>query len=466
MQSNAEENLADLRKIEAKNLALLEEKAPGKLLRTKERDPLHILQLTGVTGVAPLSPGYIRFLPEDFIVEEVDTDGSLSPIEPVQSRQLNSSPEPKTIYANLVKYNLGTLDAIAELAALLRLPFKRIGYAGIKDRRAITSQNISIRGATLDAIHTLQKSQFFLSDIRPGKGVLVPGQLRGNRFTIHIRTPQPIQEKELQQRAQALAQDGFPNFYGPQRFGNRFLNTKLGLLVCQGKFEEAIRLYLTDNGLFGVPVFDAVRTKATRMYGDWEQMLYSFDILPFTFRYERAVLKQLIARPHNPIGALSSIADQVRFWVYGYTSYLVNQLLSQALTGNTTIPDPLPLPILSGEAADDIYAKLVKPEDAAVFRKNLRPLRFITQRYRTIAPWITPEIHHATSSPSGAILSFTLPKGVYATTFLMFFFTLSEGSPEPAWLKRDPIDIKKHLHTGSVAAAMTLLETGDIPVNI
>src|SRR3989344_665987 len=107
----------------------------------------------------------IKEIPEDFIVEEV-----------LSLRIENGS----YFYYFLKKKNSNTLDVITEIKK--RLNVKDVGYAGIKDRNAITTQYISVQ----------RKINFSLKDVEfiyigMGKQRIFIGSLEGNRFTITLR---------------------------------------------------------------------------------------------------------------------------------------------------------------------------------------------------------------------------------------------------------------------------------------
>src|SRR3954469_5087399 len=78
--------------------------------------------------------GAIKQRPEDFFVQEVPL------YEP--------SGEGEHVYAEIQKVGLTTFDAINRIARFLDIASRDIGYAGLKDARAITRQVLSIPGTT------------------------------------------------------------------------------------------------------------------------------------------------------------------------------------------------------------------------------------------------------------------------------------------------------------------------------
>ena len=86
--------------------------------------------------------GKIRQTSEDFVVEEVLVDGSRAEIQPKLSSQLTG--EGRYLVCLLVKRNWDTLLIVRRIARQLGISERRIQIAGIKDKRAMTAQHISI----------------------------------------------------------------------------------------------------------------------------------------------------------------------------------------------------------------------------------------------------------------------------------------------------------------------------------
>lgn len=432
----------------------LEQEHPEKLKRLEPATPADIYPRIGITIPPQGDKGFLRFYLQDFIVEEVAYDGSIATIEPQPSPAVSDTGP--TVYVDVVKGGLGTYEAISHLATTLGIEPHAIGYGGMKDGRAITSQRMSIRGVPWEQIRDTKISQVFLNFKEIGKGAIAPGQVKGNRFTIVVRTEQDIATETIQKKLETIATDGFPNFYGVQRFGNRLLNPILGKNIVSGNLQEALKIFLTATGPFDIPLYHEVRTQAATHFGDWQAMKTVFDTLPYSFRHERAILASLIENPNQLRKALMTVADQVKFWVYGYTSFLVNHLLSRVMQGELEIPEKIPLP-LSGQWSDEVYHEYLQKHGTASYAKNLQPFPFFIQKQRTISAWIIPEVHGFKVVKPGVILSFSLPKAVYATTFLMSLFELYEGTPLPSWIRSDALDSKAELGTGSVNEAVAAL---------
>ncbi|MHA2427651.1 MAG: tRNA pseudouridine(13) synthase TruD, partial [Candidatus Hermodarchaeia archaeon] len=88
--------------------------------------------------------GRLRKSPEDFIVQEIGLDGSIAPLDASDEEFVDKSGKFSAFF--LVKRNLDTIQAIRRLSKALGVSYKRFSYAGMKDRRAVTSQRASYRG--------------------------------------------------------------------------------------------------------------------------------------------------------------------------------------------------------------------------------------------------------------------------------------------------------------------------------
>jgi len=448
--------LMRLRTLEQEKFANTKETNPNAVTRQENVDPKALLTLVGIRISENPIPGYIRLYNQDFIVEEIGLDEKVSTIEP----ELSFSPvaNSPTIYVDLVKYGMGTIEAVTQLANALKLPVEKVQYAGLKDGRALTSQKISIRGLQGGLVETPVLTHAFIKAVQSGKGAMAQGTLKGNRFTIFVRTKDGTDNAELEKKIHEIEKDGFANFYGVQRFGNRLSNPLLGKLLCQNNVAEATKIFLVNSGPLDLPLYVDIRERANAVYGKWSEMLKVFDEFPYSFRHERAVVSSLVGFPDDYKKAISTISDQVKFWIYGYASYLVNELLSKAAAGEVDLPTPLPLPLGGDFKSDKLYQERLLEDKTDNYNMYLRQFPFLINKPRSIEPWIMPEVHSLFFVPEGVIISFSLPKGVYATTFLTAIFEIFDSAPIPTWVRRTMVDIKATLEIGSVQDSLGYLK--------
>ncbi|MDH3896714.1 MAG: tRNA pseudouridine(13) synthase TruD [Deltaproteobacteria bacterium] len=177
-----------------------------------------------LTDNLPGIGGRIKDRPEDFVVEEIPL--------------YDFSDQGNFALLLLEKINLSTLDLVALIRKQLDLRDEEVGLAGWKDKRAITSQWVSVprEKASESRLAQLAGDGIKILQIRHHTNKLRTGHLLGNRFTILIRQA----DAEAENRAQAIIQQlqtlGLPNFYGPQRFGAAGDNPEKGLALLLGQY--------------------------------------------------------------------------------------------------------------------------------------------------------------------------------------------------------------------------------------
>ncbi len=181
--------------------------------------PLRTAELPGTGGV-------LRARDEDFIVEELPAYGP--------------SGQGEHVFITIEKRDLTTFEAVRRIAAALSVSPSDVGSAGLKDRHAITRQQLSLpRPVTPEQALALEiPGVRVLSAARHGNK-LKTGHLRGNRFVLTLRElGAPVAEAAARARAvlaALAAAPGMPNFYGEQRFGARGDNAARGLALLRGE---------------------------------------------------------------------------------------------------------------------------------------------------------------------------------------------------------------------------------------
>ncbi len=434
------EELAFLQKEFRKNPSMFK---PGTFLEdadTLEPFGIHI------PDKASFPKGYLKLWPQDFIVEEILSDGSLATPYPEHISSPSGDQTGETIFATLVKCGLSTIEALEEIAAASSSGEPHIGFAGIKDKDAITAQRISIRQKRLVEIIALRSPYFFLKDIATGKGFIDKGHLSGNRFTILVRTTDPIDSEQLLAHIQKISRDGFYNFFYLQRFGTpRLINYYWGMLILKGQYERAVQSILGEPTERELPFFHAYRKELGVHFGDWRWIKNKIAPLPLMLREEMKMITYLEKNPQDFRGALQQIPEQITLWVFAFSSLLFNMKISSYLLQGEEPPEKLPFFLDRSKASWEPYQKMLMelgmyPADFAY----IRPYPQITLRPRSANTKESIKMHRAKIIPEGVILEFSLSKGAYATTFLSHFFNLVSGAP-PADLPDRIVDLKAEL---------------------
>ncbi|HGG59203.1 MAG TPA: tRNA pseudouridine(13) synthase TruD [Gammaproteobacteria bacterium] len=110
-------------------------------------------------------------------------------------------------------------DCLARWAGVER---RGIGWAGRKDRKAVTEQWFSIHlpGRTDPDVDCVWPAGIELLALRRHDRKLRAGMLAGNRFLLRVRHLRGERE-EVERRLEKIREEGAPNYFGPQRFGRR-----------------------------------------------------------------------------------------------------------------------------------------------------------------------------------------------------------------------------------------------------
>ncbi|GCL64684.1 tRNA pseudouridine(13) synthase TruD [Pseudaquabacterium pictum] len=157
----------------------------------------------------------LKRLHEDFIVTEL-------PLQP-------PSGEGEHLWLDIEKNGANTAFVAQQLAEATGVPDRDVGYAGLKDRHAITRQWFSIYLPKGDApdLTQLQHPEFKVLAQRRHVKKLRPGDLQGNRFRIVLRDVTGNREA-IEANLRAVAAHGVPNYFGAQRFGFEGGNVEQG----------------------------------------------------------------------------------------------------------------------------------------------------------------------------------------------------------------------------------------------
>lgn len=167
------------------------------------------------------SPPTARFKasPDDFVVEEVDA--------------YPASGEGPHTFVRFRKRGLTTEAALSRLAQALGVDRRACGHAGLKDREAVTTQRVSLPDVPPEAALALRWDDLEVLEAVRHRNKLKPGHLAANRFSIVLR--EVSDPPAAVARLTAVGVDGFPNAFGPQRFGRDGDNADRALAFVRGE---------------------------------------------------------------------------------------------------------------------------------------------------------------------------------------------------------------------------------------
>jgi len=209
----------------------------------------------------------LKQIPQDFIVTELHPS-------------LQLKPSGRYTYLKFTKTNRNTLDIIQELSRIFHIPEKQIGFAGTKDRNAITTQLCSIPNISKERISGVDIPNVTLEFLGYASEPITLGSLAGNHFDITVRN---LADEKI------TSQQFIPNYFDEQRFSKH--NVQIGKHLVKKEFNLAI------------PLID-----------------------------EEKCIRYLQDKPNDYVGALKQLPIRLlRLYLNAYQSKLWNDALAQYL---------------------------------------------------------------------------------------------------------------------------------------
>lgn len=208
----------------------------------------------------PVGRARIRATPEDFLVREwlgFAADG-----------------EGDHLLLTVRKRGANTMWVAKQLARLGKLDPRDVGFAGLKDRDALTEQSFTlpVRSALGERWTGVTGEGFEVLTAVRHRRKLKRGALRGNDFEIVLRNFEG-DPAALEQRLQAIARRGAPNYFGPQRFGRDGANLRTAQAWFSGeapapeRIERGFALSAARSAIFNAVLAERVRN------GSWHALL-------------------------------------------------------------------------------------------------------------------------------------------------------------------------------------------------
>ena len=270
--------------------------------------------------------GVLKAKPSDFVVREVS--------------QVKIGKEGEYLILEVTKENWDTHILVREIARRLRISKERISFAGTKDKFAVTTQKISIRGVSEDEVGSIRIKDVSIHILGRAKKPISLGDLIGNEFEIVVRGIS-LGCEEVRRRIEAISAEierigGVPNFFGTQRFGTkRPITHVVGRHLVCGDIEKAVLSYI---GTSFESESEAVREARSLAFEDFKEALRR---MPKSLKYERSMLAELLRRKcscpsecneEDFRAALNVLPKKLRrMFVHAFQAYLFNLVLSKRI---------------------------------------------------------------------------------------------------------------------------------------
>ncbi|MBN2603412.1 MAG: tRNA pseudouridine(13) synthase TruD [Candidatus Thermoplasmatota archaeon] len=272
--------------------------------------------------------GKLRSTPQDFCVKEIFN-------YPKEFK------DGKFTIAEITAVNWETNLLIREISQRLRISRNRIGFAGTKDKRAITTQLMSFYNIDKDKLRSIKINDLIIKNVYSSEHPIKIGDLNGNSFDIVIRNLDDGKiEEKIEETFEIIKHYcGVPNFFGIQRFGViRPITHLVGKHIVFNDFENAVMTYIA-NPLRGEGENSyklRKRLEETRNFSE------AFRNYPQHLTFEKAMLNKLVKDNEDYVGALLELPKNLlTMFIYAYQSYLFNKILSIRMKKNIPINEAI-----------------------------------------------------------------------------------------------------------------------------
>jgi len=329
----------------------------------------------------------------DFIVEEIPL--------------YDFTGEGEHLVLKIRKKDLTTWEMLDALSNHLGIRRRDIGYAGLKDKHAMTIQYISLLAIHKEKVDNFTHDKIKILETTKHNNKIRIGHLKGNRFNIRLKKVLGVQKDKLDSVMKWIKVNGIPNYFGNQRFGTDGDNWEDGKKLIDGTLK--IRDRKTREFLMG--------SYQSYLFNGWlaKRMELNLLIDKFSEKETEALLKL-------EEGSLTGIAKQKNFF-----KILQGDLIMHYPYGRLFLAEDIeieserfhqkdiaPTGLLPGNKTKRSESASLAIEKDFDEESKLNGAR----RYAWIFPYDINTKH--IEEKAHYELSFSLPKGSYATNVLDF----------------------------------------------
>ncbi|WP_456450195.1 tRNA pseudouridine(13) synthase TruD [Hydrogenimonas sp.] len=343
----------------------------------------------------PLSHAPVHFhfrqSPADFVVTEIPL--------------YDFSGEGEHLILKVRKKGLTTWQMLEIFSAHLGVKVRDIGYAGLKDKDAMTVQYLSLHKKSEERLADFSHPAIKILETTRHANKLRIGHLKGNRFFIRLKKVSPTDAAKIDSLLAWIGENGSPNYFGWQRFGKEGDNFETARAVIEGK--KRIRNRKTRDFLMSAyqshlfnlwlakrieisRLFDGLKPKELKQIFVWnDEVIDAVAKTPHFFKLLPGDVAQHY--PHGKLFTVSELGEEAR------------RFQERAVSPTGILPG------LKAKQATDLAWEIEKEFIEEVPAPGGR-------RYA----WIWPEEVEGRYKKEEwhYELHFTLPKGSYATVVL------------------------------------------------
>jgi len=286
----------------------------------------------------------------------------------------------------LSKRNFNTEDAVFEIARALKIPRKIIGYAGAKDRVAVTSQFVSIR-ASRKLVESFSHVSLSLEFRGFSDEPISLGRLAGNDFVVVVRGLSG---------AEKVSAKKIVNYFDSQRFSSR--NVEVGKFLLKKDYKSAVDI-LREDSSFG-----------------------------------SGIVSHLEKSLNDYVGALKTVPKKIlTLYLHSYQSLLWNRAVDLLLEKKVFV-DEVPIPGFGDFVADEVVRSVVlsiMADEGVSFSDFLsRDIPYLSVEGTSRKVFIEPHnlvigsflVDELNAGKKKISISFSLGKGEYATNVISQLF--------------------------------------------
>ncbi|MEA2051055.1 MAG: tRNA pseudouridine(13) synthase TruD [Campylobacterota bacterium] len=334
---------------------------------------------------------YFKQSKDDFIVTEVPL--------------YEFSGEGEHMILKIRKKDLSTWDALEIISSKIGCKNRDIGYAGLKDKNAMTIQYISIHKNYEKQIDIFEHPQIKILEKTYHNNKIKIGHLKGNKFFIRLKRVQELHKRKIESALIQIAKNGMPNYFGYQRFGLDGDNYLKGKDLIDGKIKVRNRklrdMYINSYQSF---LFNSWLSKRIEI----SKLINSFKAseISSTIGLDEKTIQELQKQEH-PLKILTG--DVFSHYPYGRLFYVEN---IEEESEKFFKHDRVPTGLLAGKKTK------LAIDDALIFEQPY--IEETKENGGRRFAWIFPSdiSSEYKEEKNWFELSFELPKGSYATELI------------------------------------------------